>query len=79
MYDTDSKVILANVKGDRSNSIRTFTVGSPAGTGATGSYTATGTASGNGKSATFNLTLSDTNQITSGTVKLNNPEFTICS
>ena len=75
MYDTDSKVILANVKGDRSNSIRTFTVGSPAGTaaGVAGSYTATGTASGNGKSATFNLTLSDTNQITSGTVKLNNP------
>ena len=73
MYDLDSNVTLAGVEGDKDNGILTVT-SNVSGTGATGSYTGvSGTASGNGSSATFNITL-DTNTSISA-ITINNPGF----
>ena len=73
MYDLDSNVTLAGVEGDKDNGILTVT-SNVSGTGASGSYTGvSGTASGNGSSATFNITL-DTNTSISA-ITINNPGF----
>ena len=75
MYDNDSSVTITGVQGDRSNSIRTFTVGTVSGTGVLSGtpYTVSnGTASGNGSGEIFDITLSDTNTNISN-ITINNP------
>ena len=73
MYDLDSNVTLAGVEGDKNNGILTVT-SNVTGTGATGSYTGvSGTESGNGSSATFNITLDTNTSISS--ITINNPGF----
>ena len=73
MYDGDSNVTISGVEGDKDNGIKSVT-SNVTGTGATGSYTGvSGTASGNGSGATFDITL-DTNTNISQ-IKINNPGF----
>ena len=73
MYDGDSNVTISGVEGDKDNGILTVT-SNVTGTGATGSYPAvSGTASGDGSGATFDITL-DTNTNISQ-IKINNPGF----
>ncbi len=73
MYDEDSNVTISGVEGDKDSGILTVTESS-SGTGAVNTYTAvSGTASGNGAGATFDLTLDTTTNIS--VIKINNPGY----
>ena len=77
MYDDESNVIISGVEGDKTNGVLTVTSASPTGQGVHNSGTPyeekVGTASGNGAGATFDITLSNNNTISS--IKINNPGY----
>ena len=73
MYDGDSNVTISGVEGDKDNGILTAT-NNVTGTGSANTYTGvSGTASGNGSGATFDLVLDTNTNISS--LKINNPGF----
>jgi len=73
MYDEDSNVTISGVEGDKDNGILTVTE-SASGTGAVNTYTGiSGTSSGNGAGATFDVVLDTTTNISS--IKINNPGY----
>ena len=73
MYDEDSNVTISGVEGDKDNGILTVTE-SASGTGAVNTYNGiSGTSSGNGAGATFDVTLDTTTNIS--VIKINNPGY----
>ena len=73
MYDLDSNVVIAGVEGDKDNGVLTVT-SNVTGTGAAGTYTGvSGTESGNGDGATFDIVLDTNTSISS--ITINNPGF----
>ena len=73
MYDGDSNVTISGVEGDKDNGILSAT-SNVTGTGSANTYTGvSGTASGNGSGATFDLVLDTNTNISS--LKINNPGF----
>lgn len=73
MYDGDSNVTISGVEGDKDNGILTAS-SNVTGTGSANTYTGvSGTASGNGSGATFDLVLDTNTNISS--LKINNPGF----
>ena len=73
MYDQDSNVTISGVEGDKDNGILTVTTSAGTG-GVVGSYTGkSGTASGNGEGATFDIVVDTSSSISS--IKINNPGY----
>ena len=70
MYDTDSSVTISGVVGDKDNGIKTLTETS-SGTGVVNTYTVSKDGNGNGRNASFDITLDTTSNISN--VVINDP------